>query len=136
MATDITTIFGTDITVSVPKLITERSFTGFVGANGVTSMHLGNRGMLLVIRGTLYAQNYGSYQLNRIALQNVIAAIEALADDAEIDLSYKGWTYYNCVMLPLPQGFRVIPGGDGREMRVVNGGAKLICAFESIWRIL
>lgn len=134
MATNITDIFGTEITVSAAQGQSERSFSSYPGAHGVTSMYMGRRGWRLVIRGRIRSP-ITNYNAARTYIQNLINTIETWDGAAEQDLTYRGWTYRNAIMLPLPRGFRLAPGPDGKEIRwTADGGC--IADFVSEWMVL
>lgn len=111
MATDLTTIFGTNIKVYSQPLNIDRPYVGLAGAQGVLSMHLGTRGRQIVVTGRLGASG-ANYTLARANLQAVIDSIETWLYPGvpAADFSFFGYTYPNCVFDQL----RLIPAADGK----------------------
>ncbi len=93
MATALTSIFGSEITVHRTGRVNNRQYSGFAGANGVTAMHLGTRGYSLVVRGTIRASSV-DYSTARAAVQAAFDAIEAYLSAAAADYTHAGVTYY------------------------------------------
>ncbi len=85
---DLTTIFGSDITVTVQPRKADRQFVGFSGANGMTSMNLGTRGRQITVTGRLYAAG-ANYNAARANLQAVIDAIESYQSALAADYTYR-----------------------------------------------
>lgn len=125
MATDITTIFGSNIKAYAQPFNIDRSYVGLPGANGLLSMHHGCRGRQIVVTGRMGA--YGAnYTIARANLQVVIDTIETLLYPgvAAADFSYFGYTWRNCVF----DQFRLIPGPDGKVFHY-TAGSYAVCDF-------
>lgn len=104
MATDLTTIFGTEIKVYRQPRQIERQYAGFAGSHGLTTMAMGTRGYQLVVTGIVRAST-------RALCQTAIDAIEAavvLAPAAD----------YEFYSTPFPaivfDRFELVPDGDGK----------------------
>jgi len=108
MAINLTTIFGNEIKVEKQPRIADRQHTGFPGAHGLTSMHLGTRGYPLVIRGNL-AEYGANYQAAHSNLQSTIDDIEAYLWAGVDDYIFMGETFYNIVF----ERFQLIPNARG-----------------------
>lgn len=96
MATDLTAIFGNDISVGAQPRRATRQYTAFPGAQGLVGMHMGTRGRPMVVTGRLSASD-GSYNAARQALQAIIDTIEAYLTADAADYDFKGQTYSNVV---------------------------------------
>ncbi|MDD5459845.1 MAG: hypothetical protein PHF37_10690 [Phycisphaerae bacterium] len=97
MATALTTIFGSELCVTAQPQIVHRQYTGFPGANGLTSIHLGTRGRQIFIAGRLRASG-SNYSNARQNLVKKIADIDALRqlDQDVATYTYQGEAYYDC----------------------------------------
>jgi len=95
MATDLTSIFGSELIVSIGAYQVDRQYSGFAGADGLTSMHLGGRGSMLVVRGRLRSTN--GYDTARAAVAAAFAALKALTYSEAADYSFKGETFLSIV---------------------------------------
>jgi len=74
---NLTSIFGDEITVYRTALQVDREYTGFAGAEGLSSMFLGTRGYDIVVTGILRANGSGSsYQNARLAMADKILDLE------------------------------------------------------------
>jgi hypothetical protein len=111
MATNLTSIFGEEITVHARPSVPQRQFAGFPGADGLVSMHLGMRGREIVITGRLRVSG-NTYQIARQNMQDEIDAIQAYCgiDTEATNYSYMGETYNDVVFGPL----QLIPDGNGK----------------------
>lgn len=123
MATDLTTIFGTEIKVYNQPRQAARQFVGFPGAHGVVAMHLGSRGYQFVISGIISASGV-DYATARATVQTAIAAIEPYLWADAADYSFKGITYSNIVFV----GFQLIPDSNGKVFHWTSEGW-VTCSF-------
>jgi hypothetical protein len=83
--------------VTIHPVITDRMYSGFAGANGLTSMNLGKRGRMITIEGKLTSDNHNNYQSARMNLLSKIYKLEKLSDLAEGDYTYMGQTHKNII---------------------------------------
>jgi hypothetical protein len=124
MATNLTTIFGSEIKAALQPRVHQRQYAGFPGAHGLTGMYMGSRGAPLAISGRLVA-NGANYQAARVALQVVIDDIDVGYIEAEADdYTYMGSTYYDVVF----DRFELIPGRDGKYFHYTTAG-DCVCDF-------
>lgn len=130
MATDLTTIFGSEINVYAQPRAADRQYAGFPGAHGVVGMFMGTRGSRLVISGTL-ASSGANYNTARANLQAVIDSIEAYLLALPADYSFKGTTYYNVVF----DRFELIPDARNKVFHWTSEGYAT-CLFICIARVL
>lgn len=129
MSTALTSVFGLEIKVAVVPRTSQRSYTGYPGAHGLTSMALGSRGYGLIVTGRLRASGV-SYAAARLTLESAIAAIESLQWSEPVDYIYGSSTYYNVVL----ERFDIIPSPDGKSFRMTN--SYVICDFRAVMRSL
>jgi hypothetical protein len=115
---DLTTVLGNELIVSSDPHQVDRQHTGFAGADGLTSMHLGTRGRAIIVTGTIRvaAPNYVTGRSNA---ENAIDALMALQFNAEIDYSFAGSYYYavifeKLVILTTPSGKSFIRNSAGQ----------------------
>lgn len=96
MATDLTTIFGSEIKVFAQNRQADRQFSGFAGCHGMTSMLLGSRGYNIVVRGIACGtgDNYSAARDNVVAK---FAAMEESFFDEAADYEFFGETFNNVV---------------------------------------
>lgn len=130
MATNLSTIFGPEINVGVQPRLTERSFHGFPGAHGVTTMFLGSRGREVRITGRIVTAGAG-YDAARVSCQVAIDAIEAWLFAPAADYSWGSCVYYAVVW----EDFRLLPDGEGKFFSWLAGG-KVAVDFVCIGRTL
>lgn len=121
MATDLTTIFGNEIKVTVQPRLADKQYSGYPGAHGLTVMHLGTRGRLITISGRL-RESGGSYSTARSSLQSAIDTIESYLNSAADSYSYKGDTYNYIVF----ESFRILERG-GKSVHWT--GSDAVCDF-------
>jgi hypothetical protein len=137
MSIDLTTIFGTEISVTTLQANSERTYDAFPGANGVTSMHMGRRGATLVISGTMRSPSNQTYDQARAYLVNLCQYIIDTWDGAdETDITYRGVTMQSAIMDALPDGFQLIPDQHGRMISWNAALGQGTVRFASRWRTL
>lgn len=127
MATDLTTIFGTEIKVCAQPRRPQRQYVGFAGGDGVVSMHMGTRGRQIVITGKLSATGT-DYDDARSNLQNNIDTIEEyLYSTTDADsYSFKGQVFDDVVF----ESFNLLPDSQGKAFHFTSEGyvtADFIC---------
>ena len=122
MATDLTTIFGSEINVQAQPANVDRQYVGFPGGNGLLSMNLGTRGRQLVIAGTLAATGSG-YADARSNLQAIIDNLESYLTAPEADYSFAGTTFLNVVF----DRFQLIP--DSNKVFHYTAEGYVTCRF-------
>jgi len=93
---DLTAIFGNEIKVVYHPAAVDRQLCGFAGAHGLTVMHMGSRGRLLVIGGRIRATGE-SYIIARAALEALITTLQAFSFCDAGDYTYKNSTYMNVI---------------------------------------
>jgi len=132
MATDLTTIFGSEIKVDVQPRAAERQYHGIPGVDGLLTTHMGMRGRSITVTGVL-ASSGASYAAARASLQAVINSIETYLYRATgaASYSYCGTTYSNVVF----DSFRIIPGPGGKSVNWTAGGYAR-CEFVCVLRQL
>jgi len=123
MATDLTTIFGSEIRVHQQPRSSVRQFAGFPGGHGLVSLWLGTRGRPLVIAGVLRA-TAGSYAAARAALQTAIDTIETYLWSPAADYSFQGTTFYSVVL----NEFQLVPDSDNKVFHFTSAGW-VMCSF-------
>ena len=96
MATDLTTIFGSEINVAQQPRIVDRYYHGFAAAHGVTCMFMGTRGSKLAISGRIAVAG-ANYNAARTSCQAAIDAIETYLWAPAIDYSFRGTTFFAVV---------------------------------------
>ena len=131
MATDLTTIFGSEIVVSAQPRLSERQLTAYPGAHGLTGMWMGSRGYLIAITGRIRVDASGGYSAGRLLLDTAVAAIEQYLYAAEADYSFSGSTYSNAVL----EKFDLINDRNGKSYHYVKGNY-LIADFVAVMRAL
>lgn len=114
--TDLTTIFGSDICVSVLPRQPELQLSGFAGANGLVGVNLGTRGRQIIISGTLWG-NGSTYAAARQNAQAWIDDIEALCSVPEADYSFNYDRFYYCIL----EKIQPIVDTDGKMYHWHNG---------------
>ena len=98
MATNLSNIFGSEITVTAQPRQADIQYNGIAGANGLLSMHLGTRGRPIIVTGILRVSGE-SYSVARAALRTLIDDIEAYTQPgAEPDsYTWQGETFQNVI---------------------------------------
>ena len=104
MATALTNMFGSELIVSVPSQIPQKTYTGFSGANGMTLMNHGFRGYVVRIRGVIRVSG-ATYALAHVAANAAVNTIAATQAYTEADYTYAGSTYANATFT----NFRTFP---------------------------
>jgi len=123
MATDLTTIFGTEIKVYLQPRQAHRQYVGFPGVHGVVAMHLGTRGRQLVISGTLAATG-ANYNAARTNLQTWLNSIEEYLNIGYASYTYCGHTYDYLVFDRL----QLVPDNTGKAFHFTAAGY-VTCQF-------
>lgn len=126
MATPLTNIFGDEISVSPQANRIQRTFHGFTGANGITSMHHGSRGRTVIVSGRLRASG-NNYQAARENLEDIVSDIEQYRsiDRNAADYSFMGTTYENCLFNRLT----LIPSGKHGKIFHYNSEGQVYADF-------
>ncbi|HIJ66815.1 MAG TPA: hypothetical protein HPP51_00830 [Planctomycetes bacterium] len=130
MATDLTTIFGSSINVTVQPREVDRRNAAYPGADGLTSMCMGTRGRAITVGGLLSASG-ANYNTARSSLQTIIDGIEAYLDNSAAQYTFKGQTFSNTVF----EQFRIVPAGDGKSISWTASGY-CVCRFVATLREL
>jgi len=120
---DLNTIFGSEINVADQPRRSQRQFSGYAGAHGLTAMHLGTRGKVVTITGTLRATGV-SYNAALETLKTAIDVLEAYQWAASDDYTYRGATYANGVF----EAFKLLPGRAGKMFTWTAAGY-VTCKF-------
>jgi len=100
MSTALTSIFGSEISVTPQPPDFDQSYTGFAGAHGMTAMNHGSRGRNLIVTGKLSAAG-GSYAAARTALLTLINTISTYRNVAEASYTYQSDTYNYVIFTPV-----------------------------------
>ena len=117
MSINLSTIFGPEINVVVQPRDVERSYSGFPGAHGVTTMFMGSRGRSIRITGRI--ATYGvNYAAARTACQAAIDAIEAYLWAPAQDYHWGNNIYYAIVF----DAFRILGDRNGKGFRWTRDG--------------
>lgn len=117
MAIALTTVFGSQINVVVQPRLTERVYSGFPAAHGVTTMFMGSRGRQVTVSGRIVVAA-ANYTTGRVNAQIAIDAIEAYLWAPAADYSFYGCTYYAVVW----ESFRIIPDNRAKGFHYVAPG--------------
>jgi len=120
---DLNTIFGTEINVSEQPRRSQRQFSGFAGAHGLTALHLGTRGKVVTISGTLRAAGV-SYNAALAALKAALAVLEAYQWAIIADYTYRGVAYPNAVF----EDFKLVKKSNGKMFTRTSTGC-VTCNF-------
>lgn len=121
MATDLTDIFGSEITVHAQRRKADRQFSGFAGAHGMTSMLMGSRGSPLIVKGTIRGTG-GSYSVARADADSKLDTIESYLWEAADSYSFQGRTYLNVVW----SNIEIIPDSNGLAYHYTSAGDVLV----------
>jgi len=121
MATNLTTIFGSEIIVASQGKEADREFSGYAGSDGLTSMHLGSRGNAVVVRGIIRGSGNG-YDTARADAAAKLAAIEDHFITGALDYSFKGETYLSVVWYKLEK----VPDTDGKVFHLNSKGEVIV----------
>lgn len=121
MATDLTSIFGSELIVASQGKESDREFSGYAGSDGLTSMHLGSRGNAVIIRGIVRGTGAG-YDTARADAAAKLAAIEDYFITGALDYSFKGETYLSVVWYKLEK----IPDAAGKVFHFNSKGEVLV----------
>jgi len=97
MATNLTAIFGNEISVAAMPRQAERQYVGIPGVHGVLAMHMGSRGRAIIVTGKLRGAADASYETARANCQTKIDTIESYQWLGSDDYTFKGKTYYDVV---------------------------------------
>jgi len=130
MATDITSIFGSEIMVAAQNSQADRQFSGFAGAHGMTSMLLGSRGYPIVVKGIIRGTG-SSYQDARNSADDTFQTVEDLLFAAADEYSFQGRTYADVVWSKIEK----IPDSRGSVYHYTSAG-DIIVSFIATGRAL
>jgi hypothetical protein len=130
MATDLTTVFGSEIKVYAQPRIIQRQYAGYPGTHGLTGMHMGSRGYIVMVTGKL-AVTGNTYALARAAMRTVILAIEEYLWADSDDYSFGNDTYENVVF----EKFELVPDNEGKAFHITSEGY-LVANFIALLRAL
>lgn len=128
MATALTSIFGSEISVTPEAQRYMRQYAGFAGAHGVTAMHLGTRGRVIWITGRL-RQTGATYAIARANLEYAIGLIEAWGNNPMADYTYGNVTYQDCVFDFSSGGLDI--RGPFRQIQPVGALVQVACDFRA-----
>ena len=117
MTTELSSIFGTEIKVTIGPRQASRSYYGFAGVHGVTAMFMGSRGFGLTVTGTIRAAT-------RALADSAVAAIEALQWLGINNYSHHGSYYYRVVW----EDLEVLKDSAGKSVFLVAPG-QFTCKF-------
>ena len=117
MATDLTTIFGSEIKVYAHPRIVHRQYSGFPGADGLTAMFLGSRGFPLVISGVVR-------EASRPLCEAAVSSIADYLWAAAADYSFYGTTYEAVVF----ERIQLVPDSEGKALHL-NSLGQVFCQF-------
>jgi len=118
MSTDLTDIFGDEITVHAQNRKVDQQLSGNAGSHGLTSMNLGSRGYDLVVKGTL-RESGESYDAARAELQAVLDdEVEPLLWADADTYEFRGETWENIIWLDI----QLIPDGNGVMFHYTSAG--------------
>lgn len=123
MATSLTSILGSEIRVNIQPLTLDRSYTGFAGADGLTSMDLGTRGRSITVQGTI---RKATRALLYSELDDIYQSLRSGGD-----YTYDGQTYSSVVL----ESLRLRPGPQGKTIRTVASGdviVQFVCRLRSL----
>lgn len=120
MSTELTSIFGNEITVGESLRQADREFTGLAGSHGMTGMLLGSRGRDVIVRGTIRGTG-ASYAAARADVRVKLALIEDAQWLDEDDYTFFSDTYESVVwnkpeLVPNDKGQIYIQNSAGEVM--------------------
>ena len=121
MATSLTSVFGSEISVSPGSKEVDREFSGCAGSDGLTSMYLGTRGSNISVRGIVRGTGSG-YDAARANAISGLEAIEAHQIDPAADYTFKDDTYLSVVWYKVEK----IPDGSGKVFHLNSKGEVII----------
>jgi len=113
----LTSVFGTQINLVVQPRLTERVYSGFPAAHGVTTMFMGSRGRQVTVSGRIVVAG-ATYTLGRVAAQVAIDAIEAYLWAPAADYSFYGCVFYAVVW----ESFHITPDSRGKAFHYCGPG--------------
>lgn len=114
---ELSSIFGSEIKVTIEPRQPARTYYGFAGVHGVTAMFLGSRGFGLRITGTIRGAT-------RAIVEAAVAAVETLQWLGIANYSHQGSTYYRLVW----EAFEVLADSTGKSIYLVAPG-QFTCKF-------
>jgi len=117
MATDLTTIFGTEINVTAQPREVVRQYNHFAGANGLTAMHLGSRGYHVTVAGRMH-------MATRALLETAVGDIQSWCFAPAYDYSFYGVIYYGILW----DRMQVVPDAAGSTYHLTSEGL-VTCRF-------
>ena len=131
MATDLTTIFGSEIIVNPQSKEIDREFSGFAGSDGLTSMYLGSRGSTIIIRGIVRGTG-ANYDVARADAVSKMDAIEIYQVMAAADYAFKNDIYSSVVWYKIEK----IPDPQTGKVFLFNSKGEVIVNFLAYGRSL
>ena len=121
---DLTTIYGPAISVSRGPRKPVRQYSSFAGAHGLTAMHLGSRGYLVMIKGTIRVFIPTTYSDARALMEGAIAMIEQYNFAGVDTYTFKGRVFSNVLF---DDAFSPVVDGNGKMFYIAGGW--LVCRF-------
>ncbi len=115
---ELSSIFGSEIKVTIEPRQAQRSYYGYPGVHGLTAMMLGSRGFGLAVTGTIR-------DASRALVEADIAAIEALQWLGYAAYSHQGSNYYYVVW----EEMEVVKDSAGKSVYLVAPGV-FTCKFK------
>jgi hypothetical protein len=128
MATNLTSIFGSEIRVANQPVRSERTYHAWPGSHGLTSMFMGSRGAPFIVTGRLRATG-ASYSAARALLQTGIDAIEAWQFAYPQDYTFAGTTWPQTVF----DRFELIRDGSGKSFHMDAVAGYVYCDFIAVF---
>lgn len=124
MSVSLTNLLGTELIVGIDPPRNQRTFDGFPGANGLTTMNHGKRGYAVPITGKIRV--YGaSYAVARTNADAVIATMANYQDLPAADYYFGNTTYYNGIF----HDFRILEETN-RKAYSRNSDGYIIVKFQ------
>ncbi len=114
---ELSSIFGSEIKVTIEPRRPARTYHGFAGVAGLTAMSLGSRGFGLNVTGTIR-------DASRAAVETDVAIIESLQWLGIADYSHQGSNYYRVLW----EDFEVHRDSSGKSIHLVATG-EFTCRF-------
>lgn len=117
MATDLTTIFGSEIKVFPQPNTPSKQRSGIAGTHGMLSMFLGSRGRTIIVTGRI-ATTGANYAAARANCQAIIDDIESRTWLSADTYTFMGETYSNTEF----DRIQLIPDRDGKVFHYNSEG--------------
>lgn len=97
MSTNLTSIFGNEITVSCGAYQVDKQYSAFAGCDGLTAMNLGGRGKTIIVRGRLRSGTVSSYADGRFDVSLAFEVLQAILHLPADDYEFQGETFEQVV---------------------------------------